>query len=215
MLRGVEEVDELDALGQHAAEERPVVVRSVGNLDQLQVRALTQHRLDLRAHHGLERHLLRLRHPRHTHRREPLSLAVIQRHRGAARLPVPAAPVFIGAITPSSETATVRAVSATSSVSSRTLASNWGVAPPNAPRAPWAVGPASSSRASCCPTHPTPPRPHAAPGERSASRPDAPHAPVQYPSTMPTLRSIAATARSPGRARYSVRIAVTGPTAQR
>ena len=32
---------------------------------------------------------------------------------------------------------------------------------------------------------------------------------------MPTLRSIAATARSPGRARYSVRIAATGPTAQR
>ena len=30
MLRGVEEVDELDALGQHAAEERPVVLRSVG-----------------------------------------------------------------------------------------------------------------------------------------------------------------------------------------
>ena len=30
MLRGVEEVDELDALGQHATEERPVVVRSVG-----------------------------------------------------------------------------------------------------------------------------------------------------------------------------------------
>ena len=42
----------------------------------------------------------------------------------ASRYPPP--PVFIGAITPSSETATVHAVSATSSVSSRTLASNWG-----------------------------------------------------------------------------------------
>ena len=91
-----------------------------------------------------------------------------------------------------------------------------GVAPPNAPRAPWAVGPASFSRASCCPTHPTPPRPRAAPRERSASRPDAPHA---ASSTLRrkflTLRSTAATARSPGRARYSVRIAVTWPTAQR
>ena len=126
LLGGVEEVDELNPLGKHAAEEGPVVLRPVGNLDQFQVRALAQHRLDLRGHHGLERRLLRLRHPRHAHRREPLSHAVIPRPRGAARLPVSAALVFIGAITPSSGTATVHAVSATSSVSSRTLASSCG-----------------------------------------------------------------------------------------
>ena len=36
---------------------------------------------------------------------------------------------------------------------------------------------------------------------------------VQYPSTMPTRRSSAATARSPRRARYNVRITDTGPAA--
>ena len=65
---------------------------------------------------------------------------------------------------------TVHAVAATSSVSSRTLASNWGRCVPTR-RERLGQCPASSSRASCCPTHPTPPRPHAAPGERSASRP--------------------------------------------
>ena len=127
MLGGVEEVDKLDALGKHAAQKRPVVLRPVGNLDQLQVRTLAQHRLDLRAHHGLERRLLRLRHPAPC---APSRAALPRRHTTTPRRNSPPGTrrprVFIGAITPSSDTATVHAVSATSSVSSRTLASNWG-----------------------------------------------------------------------------------------
>ena len=48
---------------------------------------------------------------------QPLPLGIDQRHRRTARL-------FIGAITPSSETTTARAVSATSAVASRTVVSN-------------------------------------------------------------------------------------------
>ena len=91
MLGGVVEVDELDAVREHATEECPVVARPVGNLDPLEVRTLARHRLDLRGHHRLERPLLRLRHPCHAYRRESRSLAVMERDRGTARLPVPAA----------------------------------------------------------------------------------------------------------------------------
>ena len=123
----------------------------------------------------------------------------------ATRLPVPAA-LGLQAITPSSDTATVHATS----VSSRTLARTGGVASQRTESALGSVQRALRGR------HVAQHTQHllglTRPGERSASRLTR-HAPSSI-LRMPTLRSIAATARSPGRG-YSVRIAATGPTAFR
>ena len=122
------EVDELDPLGKDLAEERPVVLRSVGNLDQFKVRALAQYRLDLRSHHRLQRRLLLLGHARHAQRRRaalPSASHSDTDAQLASRYPPPSLP-FIGAITPSSDTAIVHAASGMSSVASRTCASNCG-----------------------------------------------------------------------------------------
>ena len=126
MLGGVEEVDEFDTLGKHAAQKRPVVLRPVGNLDQSQVRALAQHRLESALTMVLSVTFFDsgIRAIRTVESRSPSPSYNDTEAQLASRYPPP--PVFIGAITPSSETATVHAVSATSSVSSRTLASNWG-----------------------------------------------------------------------------------------
>lgn len=72
LLGGVVEVDELDARGQLGAEERPVVARPVGELDEPEVGALRERGVDLRGEHRLERHLLRLRHARKAQRLEAL-----------------------------------------------------------------------------------------------------------------------------------------------
>ena len=91
LLGGVEEVDELGALGQDAAQEGPVILRSVGELDHFEVRTLGAHRLDFVGEHRLQRRLLRLWHPAQAHGGEPLPVPVDHRERRTARLAVPAA----------------------------------------------------------------------------------------------------------------------------
>ena len=132
----------------------------------------------------------------------------------ASRYPPPSLP-FIGAITPSSDTAIVHAVSGTSSAAERTCASNRGRS--SSQRADSALGSRSSKLFEGAMLPNAANTSSASRGTRCAHNiaPWRAACGVQYPSTMPTRRSSAATARSPACARYSVRIAVTAPTAHR
>jgi len=85
------EVDELDAIGQCIGEERPVVLRPIGELDHREVGALGEYRLDLGGDHCLQCRLVRFGHPAHAHAVKPLPLGIDQRERRIARFAVSAA----------------------------------------------------------------------------------------------------------------------------
>ena len=87
------EVHHRRPLRRQRIEKAPVVARPVGNRHYVQVRALAEHRFELRAERCLQRHLVRLRHPAPIQRIEPLPLGIVVRERPTPRLLVARRPI--------------------------------------------------------------------------------------------------------------------------
>ena len=87
------EVHYCRALRRQRTEKAPVVARPVGNRHHVQVRALAEHRFELRAERRLQHLFVRLRHPAPIHRLEPLPLGIVERERPTPRLLVAHRPI--------------------------------------------------------------------------------------------------------------------------
>ena len=87
------EVHYCRALRRQRIKIAPVVARPVGNRHHVQVRALAEHRFELRAERRLQHLFVRLRHPAPIQRIEPLPLGIVERERPTPRLLVAHRPI--------------------------------------------------------------------------------------------------------------------------
>jgi hypothetical protein len=88
MLGRVEEVHDLDSIGNFVAQERPVIDGTVGGFDDPQVRTLVERALQFREQRLLQACLVRLRHAGHSHGGEAIAVLVVEGQRRAAHLAV-------------------------------------------------------------------------------------------------------------------------------
>ena len=98
MTHRMEVIHHLLCLGKDTVQIRPVVLGPVGELHQRELGMPGHDAIEFRAEHRLQRRLLRLRHPRHAHRREPLTLGIVEAQRRTADLTIPRRPLGAFAI---------------------------------------------------------------------------------------------------------------------